>query len=189
MGVNAAAMSLIVLFIYAIVGTELFRSVGEGCLNEGAPPWHLTSRGGCLGEEYFGTFIDSLYSLFQVLTGDSWSEAITRPLFYGQPATTQLGVMAYFLSYILVEVMVLINVVLSVLLENFVVDEDNDAISELDNEMLEARLLVELATLANEVSACQKYLTTFTAELRTEIELTYQDLAKVRREITPLLEE
>ena len=35
------------------------------------------------GWEYFGTFNRALFTLFQVLTGDSWSEAVARPIMFG----------------------------------------------------------------------------------------------------------
>lgn len=35
-------------------------------------------RGLSFGEEYFGTFTKALYTLFQLLLGDSWSEVVTR---------------------------------------------------------------------------------------------------------------
>ena len=37
----------------------------------------MTPRGYHYGQEYYGTFGRSLYTLFQVLTGESWSEAPT----------------------------------------------------------------------------------------------------------------
>ena len=37
-----------------------------------------TARGFTYGEEYYGTFFRALYTLFQVLTGESWSEAGSR---------------------------------------------------------------------------------------------------------------
>ncbi|KAH8066233.1 hypothetical protein JL722_650 [Aureococcus anophagefferens] len=44
---------------------------------------YYTPRGNEWGHEYFGTFGKSLFTLFQVLTGDSWAEAIGRPLLEG----------------------------------------------------------------------------------------------------------
>ena len=38
----------------------------------------VTNRGLSYGEEYYGTFFRSLYTLFQVLTGESWSEVVAR---------------------------------------------------------------------------------------------------------------
>ena len=69
---------------------------------------YYTPRGNEWGHEYFGTFGKSLFTLFQVLTGDSWAEAIGRPLLEGWfPMSTAL----FFVSFILLHSVVLINVV------------------------------------------------------------------------------
>ena len=79
----------------------------------------VTGRGFTIGEEYYGTFSRSLYTLFQVLTGESWSEVIARPLLFGFD-TNALFVGVFFTSYILFMQIVLVNVVVAVLLEKFV---------------------------------------------------------------------
>ena len=82
----------------------------------------LDSRGVPFGDAYFGNFGKSLYTLFQVLTGDSWSEAIGRPLMTYTPSSV-----IFFVSFILVNPVILINVVVAVLLEKMVQDpEDED---------------------------------------------------------------
>ena len=61
------------------------------CSKEGGAP--ATDRQGeCriqyhYGQEYWGNFMKSLYTLFQVLTGESWSEAVARPLLEWSPGT------------------------------------------------------------------------------------------------------
>ena len=37
----------------------------------------------CYGFEYYGTFTRAWFTLFQALTGESWSEAIARPVLMG----------------------------------------------------------------------------------------------------------
>ena len=72
------------------MATELFRDVGLGGkliffpLPDAAETPrtvvkdYYTARTGEFGREYFGTFGRSLFTMFQVLTGDSWAEAIGR---------------------------------------------------------------------------------------------------------------
>ena len=67
-------------------------------------------------------FFKALYTLFQVLTGESWSEAIARPLLEWSPWATAV----YFVSFILINGVVLINVVVAVLLEKMVDDEPEE---------------------------------------------------------------
>ena len=77
--------------------------------------------GARFGTAYFGNFLKSLYTLFQVLTGDSWSEAIGRPLMAYTPTS---GI--YFVSFILLTPIILINVVVAVLLEKMVSEEEEE---------------------------------------------------------------
>ena len=46
----------------------------------------ISSRELKYGDEYFGTFSASLLTTFQVLTGESWSEVIARPILVGSIA-------------------------------------------------------------------------------------------------------
>ena len=78
------------------------------------------------GQEYWGNFFKALYTLFQVLTGESWSEAVARPLLEWSPVPTAI----YFVSFMLLNGIVLINVVVAVLLEKMVDDEDDDGDDE-----------------------------------------------------------
>ena len=86
------------------------------CSKEGAPGYGIVKE--CriqyhYGQEYWGNFMKSLYTLFQVLTGESWSEAVARPLLEWSPVPTAI----YFVSFMLLNGIVLINVVVAVLLE------------------------------------------------------------------------
>ena len=99
---NAFAVTFIFMCIFAIIAVDWFREFGDGgdytTIQRFGPEdarWALppdgldpnvasaqsamTARGFHFGQEYFGTFSRSLYTLFQVLTGESWSEAVARP--------------------------------------------------------------------------------------------------------------
>lgn len=145
---NAFLVMLIVMMIFAIVAVDLFRDFGhtgeyttvqmygegDATFGEGAHMvWSpelpyvqnttvissMTPRGFHYGQEYYGTFFRSLYTLFQVLTGESWSEAVVRPLLFGY-ASNALVVGIFFTVYILLTQVVLQNVVVAVLLDKFV---------------------------------------------------------------------
>jgi hypothetical protein len=63
----------------------------------------------------------------QVLTGESWSEAIARPLLFGlQEDGNPLVVGLFFTSFIILHQIVLVNVVVAVLLDKIVSHEDSD---------------------------------------------------------------
>lgn len=94
---NAFGILVLVMSIFAILGVEFFRDVDFG------------------GTLYFGTFAQAMLTLFQIMTGDSWAEAIARPCIEAFPFAA-----AYFIMYILVSTIVLANIAIAVLLEKFV---------------------------------------------------------------------
>lgn len=129
---NAFIIMIIVMSIYAMVAVEIFGEQGKDCLAACmAGPLELcdfpvTSRMMCIGPDLFGTFLRSFYSLFQVLTNESWSEAVTRPLFAGLyrggpsgPLVSMgdVGAAIFFTSFVIINSVVLINVVVAVLLD------------------------------------------------------------------------
>jgi len=127
---NAFLIQLIVMCIYAIIGVDRFQYYGEGGFfyNElGEKIELVTGRQQDYGFEYFGDFGKSLYTMFQVLTGESWSEAICRPLFHSSEFTTSMGSAFFFVSFVILNAVVLINVVVAVLLEKMV---DEPAMTE-----------------------------------------------------------
>jgi len=117
---NAGAVMVLVMCIYAILGVDLFGRFAEdgSYVNvDGEEVQLITPRGLTYGSEYYGTFGRSLYTLFQVLTGDSWSEAVARPVLFEEGGH---WFWIYYVSFITINGVVLINVVVAVLLEKMV---------------------------------------------------------------------
>ena len=114
---NAFLIMLIVMCIYAIFAVEYFKTFGEdgyyttqevmGLDEDGSPILQQvnvsseTARLMRYGEEYYGTFSRALYTLFQVLTGESWSEAVARPLVFGLYKSNAVFVSFFFVSFII----------------------------------------------------------------------------------------
>ena len=93
----------------------------------------ISARGMPFGEEYFGNFFRSLFTLFQVLLGDSWSEVVARTLIFGDHWWTGL----YFTSFLIINAVVLTNVVVAVLLEKVIEppeSEDDAAAAAVDSD-------------------------------------------------------
>lgn len=126
---NAFVIQLIFLCIYSVLSVEFFSFIG---CDEDSKTYTFasTSRGGgaylredntCWGEEYYGTFFRALYTMFQVLTGESWSEAGARPAiaYYLGKENYLYTYITYifFYSFILVNQMTLLNVVVAVLMD------------------------------------------------------------------------
>merc|ERR1712187_1009727 len=164
---NAFFINALFMFIYAVLAVELFgyaESIHLNCWEKDSPvianmdgfdkeliandteghffflageKHQITARGMCWGVEYYSTFGRSLYTLFQILTGDSWSEAVVRPIFqFFDNAFDQFFAGIFFCSFIMLNALVLINVVVAVLLDKMPKDEpekpeeDHDAEGE-----------------------------------------------------------
>jgi len=119
--VNAFVLLFIVMSIYAMLAVEFFKDFADDrlFLNESGGEISLeTPRGQRFGDEYYGNFMKSFYTLFQVLMGDSWSEASVRVLIHRQEDwTIQVATGLFFTSFVIVNGIVLVNVVVAVLLE------------------------------------------------------------------------
>ena len=86
--------------------------------------------------EYFADLSTALLSLHQVVTGDSWSSGITRSIFTPDEngvIRTDPAVALFFISYILVGNVLLLNCVVAVLLDEFLanVQRGKDRAAEL----------------------------------------------------------
>jgi hypothetical protein len=182
---NAFIIMLIVVCIYAVLAVDLFRK--HYTLAAPNTPGKMTSRGEIYGEEYYGNFSRALYTLFQILTGESWSEMCVRPVF-AAPENENVGdniiSAVFFISFVLICSVVLLNVVVAVLLDGMSsagaemgqeeASEDARAKGELDGviddligntmtpreEMAQMRAKVQdMATDLREVHAAMKRLT------------------------------
>jgi len=149
---NAFVVMLIFMMIFAIVAVDFFSDFGadgdyttvqtygyaaaqwgqgagltpaDGFVENTTTISAMTPRGFHYGQEYYGTFSRSLYTLFQVLTGESWSEAVVRPLLFGWDPRNAMLVGVFFTVYILLTQVVLQNVVVAVPLDKFVESDDD----------------------------------------------------------------
>lgn len=116
---NAFMILTIVMCIYSILAVEFYKDLGEGCFSSDfGRQGFSTSRKYCMGEEYFGTFSNAFYTLFQVLTGESWCENVARPvIWFYEDKILSLGSALFFVSFMIVSSFVMANVVVAVLLE------------------------------------------------------------------------
>lgn len=138
---NAFLILFIVMSIYAILAVEFYTHTAENC-NSDLPEHkfetalaYKTPRGGCWGSEYFGTFSRSIYTFFQVLTGESWVEMVARPAiwYYSKTPILAVGGGFFFVSYVLITAFMLINVVVAVLLDKMSAaqnEEEEEAVEE-----------------------------------------------------------
>lgn len=115
---------LMVVIIYS-GGIYMTILVGHSCDGD------YTSWGDC--KDVFGTVPGSMYSLFQVLTLESWSMLIARPVLKKKPY-----LVAFFLSFMMLTTFGLLNIIVGVIVENTLKasnDEMNRAMMERDAKM------------------------------------------------------
>jgi len=95
---NAYVLMMILTSIYAILCVKFFGSLGGD---------HAV---------YFGDFFGAMFTLWQIMTGDDWSQ-IVRDMF--GPSGMPVGVALFFVSYQLLITFTMVNVVVCVLVDEF----------------------------------------------------------------------
>jgi len=98
----------LIFYISSVMATKLF---GDGCLHLGAaactPERHLDIV------EWFGTLGRSAYSLFQIMTLESWSMGIVRPVMEVFPFAW-----VFFVPFILVTTFAVVNLVVGLIVNS-----------------------------------------------------------------------
>ena len=128
---SVAGLTVIVFYVFSVMATNLF--------GQDFP-------------ELFGSMGDSAFTLFQVMTLESWSEGVARPIMAKVPYAW-----VFFLLFILIATFIVINLFIAVIV---------DSLNNVDNDPAAAHS--ELS-LKNEVNA-----------LRAQIEAQHQDLRELK---------
>ncbi|CAK0860024.1 unnamed protein product, partial [Prorocentrum cordatum] len=136
---QALGIIMMVMLIYAVIAVDQY--CGLYCEEDKAPYKNMeefrTSRGLCFGKDYYGDTGRATYTMFQILTGESWSEAAVRPILYRYGTSTDpedqlnlIGAAVFFVSFVVICSFVLINVVVAVLLAGFSTNDPPAVTSE-----------------------------------------------------------
>ena len=131
------ALMLFTAMLFAIVGVIVFR---------GAPVTvGHTSRGNEYGDEYWGTWAKALYTLFQVWTFESWSEAIARPLIFQNNTFVSTTAVVFFPLYSLINTVFLLNVLASIFVDVVTSNSERERVREEQDRIaaLEAEAVAE----------------------------------------------
>ena len=105
-------LTLLIFTIYAIIGTAFFKDV--------------------LPYEFFGSFHNSLFTLMQVVTFESWASQVARPVIAEIP-----WAWIYFITFIIVGALVILNLVVAVILSYLGQEEDESRDERLDQLLKE----------------------------------------------------
>lgn len=137
-GLSSIGMVLgLVFYVFAVIATKLF--------GEAFPDW-------------FGTLGRSLYTLFQVMTLESWSMGIARPVME-QFAYAWV----FFVPFILVATFTMLNLFIAVIvnaMQSFRAEEQHDTVAavELARDHVEADLHAEMRALRVELAEMKALL-------------------------------
>ncbi|EKX36094.1 hypothetical protein GUITHDRAFT_117764 [Guillardia theta CCMP2712] len=102
---NSVLILVIVTSMFAIISVDLY---------------------GTRRPDLFGNFELAIFTMYQCATGDAWASSVARPLFSSSDKT----VMIFFVVYMIISSMILLNVVVAVMLDNFIrcVNEEEQGI-------------------------------------------------------------
>ena len=111
---SVVSVMLLVLFIYAVVGTRLY---------------------GAVDPERFGTLHGAAFTLFGVLTLEGW-DGIARGIMASRP-----GAWLFFVSFIAINSFVALNLIIAVMINAMHREYDEDADEERDAILMEVRAM------------------------------------------------
>jgi voltage-gated sodium channel len=140
---SIALVLLLIYYVFAVIATKLF--------GEHFPQW-------------FGSLGESLYSLFQIMTLESWSMGIVRPVMVEHPYAW-----IFFVIFILIATFTMLNLFIAIIvnaMQTFTEQENrehNQALAA-TREHIEADLHQELGALRVEIAELRKVLRSQVAE-------------------------
>jgi voltage-gated sodium channel len=140
---SIAAVLALIFYVFAVIATKIF---------------------GAAFPDWFGTLGASIYTLFQVMTLESWSMGISRPVMEQFPMAW-----LFFIPFILVATFTMLNLFIAVIvnaMQSFS-SEDQQAtqtVVEQARDHVEADLHAEMRALRGELSEMKTLLRTLTAQ-------------------------
>lgn len=127
------ALMALIFYIFAIMSTNLY--------SQSFPQW-------------FGTLGESFYTLFQIMTLESWSMGIVRPIMEQHPFAW-----LFFIPFIFIATFVMINLIVAVIVDAMAVlkaDEEDNIITEVKSS--ESGLQDEIKELKNEIKELKEII-------------------------------
>ena len=149
-GIGAVAFLLVIVYyVCAVIATKLFG------------PSH---------PKFFGTIGESMYSLFQIMTLESWSMGIVRPVMEASPQAW-----AFFVPFILLTTFVVLNLFIGIIVESIqTLRKQHDA----EKEARDAALAAETRAVRAETHADAEAILGELRALREEVSTLRAELAR-----------
>lgn len=128
---SIAALMLLLFYVAAVIATKLF---------------------GADFPEWFGSVPASMYSLFQIMTLESWSMGIVRPVM-----AVHAFAWAFFVPFILIATFTMLNLFIAVVVSAMQAEHEAEQKADAGQAQDERKMiLVELQALRREVSALRE---------------------------------
>lgn len=122
------------IYVFAIIATEV---IGKDA----------AFANDAIAHELFGDLLKSMFTLFQLMTLDTWADLIARPIMKVNP---DLGL--FFVFFVTVAVFVVMNLITAVIVENaFAIARDDQEQAAKMNERQKIRELKSLSELFQEI--------------------------------------
>jgi voltage-gated sodium channel len=143
-GLGSIALVLLILYyVFAVIATNLFAA--------SHPEW-------------FGHIGRSLYTLFQVMTLESWSMGIARPVMESFPYAW-----AFFIPFILVATFTMLNLFIAIIvnaMQSYTEQEQQETVSAIEQTRshIEADLHAEVRSLRDEIRELRTLLAAMAAD-------------------------
>jgi voltage-gated sodium channel len=137
---SVIAIIAIIFYVAAVIATELF--------GERFPDW-------------FGTLGESAYTLFQVMTLESWSMGIARPVMDAYPYAW-----LFFVLFIMVSTFTMLNLFIAIIVS--AMQSQQHAEAEHTEQVVTTRIDAETAALRAEIAALRKEIAGLRGELRAD---------------------
>ncbi len=128
-----SALLMIIFYVFAIMATNLYA--------ETFPQW-------------FGSLSESIYTLFQIMTLESWSMGIVRPVL-----EVHSSAWIFFIPYILIATFIMINLIIAVVVDamsELTIQEESVIVNELHTK--EKETIVEIKELRAEIKELKELI-------------------------------
>ncbi|MBC8237072.1 MAG: ion transporter [Helicobacteraceae bacterium] len=130
---SISALMALVFYVFAIMATQLY--------SETFPQW-------------FGTLGDSFYTLFQVMTLESWSMGIVRPIMEQHPYAWM-----FFIPFIFIATFVMINLIIAVVVDAMgAIQDDGNTVLQQDIEVSKKCTIEEVQKIRDDISELKQLI-------------------------------
>ena len=126
--ISIIGLLLLIFYVFSIIATALFRETHP---------------------EMFGTLGATMYSLFQVMTLEGWSEDVARPIMQDHP-----WAWAFFVPFILIATFTVLNLFIAIIVD--AMQRMHDRAMEIEQQMIHESVHEENQTLHAEIHELQQ---------------------------------